>query len=330
MRDMNDDIEALFEEARDASLDAHERARMREELKLFMTEHPARMPFILRMSTSFSSILDAAPLSYVRLHPVALALVLVLGLGVGTSYAAERALPGDVLYPVKLNVTESLQGALAVSDEAKAQWNAKRASRRLAEAEVLAQNGRLTAEVQSAIEMQFDKSNDEFDANVRALASATGSASVVAAATADLEMSLKSHDETLAKVASDAPQSKSALDSIRGRVRNRVDRVARVRIVANHFVDVAHGSKPKDEVHAKREDGVSAPVLQTARVETASMNASEEAATTTVSESEHIEASIPPAEFEAAVEAAQSDERDTPDRSDKRGRSTMEEETNGH
>ena len=50
-----------------------------------------------------------------RLLRGALALVLCGG----TAYAAESALPGDILYPVKLHVDETVQGAFAVTDAEK-------------------------------------------------------------------------------------------------------------------------------------------------------------------------------------------------------------------
>lgn len=62
--------------------------------------------------------------------------VLVFGLGVaifgGTAYASSMALPGEILYPVK-RVTEKLQLNVAVSEESKANLQAKFAEKRLKE-----------------------------------------------------------------------------------------------------------------------------------------------------------------------------------------------------
>ncbi len=53
-------------------------------------------------------------------HIGASALALCLLLGGSLSYAAAGSLPGDLLYPVKININEKISSTLARSDEAKA------------------------------------------------------------------------------------------------------------------------------------------------------------------------------------------------------------------
>ncbi|MEY4747091.1 MAG: hypothetical protein RLZZ416_140 [Candidatus Parcubacteria bacterium] len=309
-----DEFETFFDTARSERLSPHERASMRERLKLFVHEHPAAMPLGARLRSRVRS-LDFRLFSHIRLHPAALSLVLVLTAGIGTSYAAEGALPGDALYPLKIHFNESIQGALAVSDEAKAHWNVERTSRRLAEAEALAQQGALTSEAKTDIELGFDTSNGEFDENVRALASATGSAPVVAAAAERLEASLKEHEDALSKMSDAAPQNKSALESIRERVRERVQKVGRVRTVASNFVSVSNRVKSRVEV---QESGADTATLRAAQAAPAAMSAvSVESATSSaasdvgsaagLSEASE-EVSVPAEVFEAAIKEAQSDD----------------------
>lgn len=64
----------------------------------------------------------------------------------GTSYAAQGSVPGDTLYPVKVEVNETVRSAFAFSNEAKAVLQAKLAAERLEEAETLAARGQLNAE----------------------------------------------------------------------------------------------------------------------------------------------------------------------------------------
>jgi hypothetical protein len=98
--------------------------------------------------------------SYSSLHlsirgGAALALaVLVVGAG-GTAYAAGGALPGDALYTVKVSVNEPVAGALAVTPAAKAAHQASIATERLAEAQALAEDGRLTASTSAALALAF-------------------------------------------------------------------------------------------------------------------------------------------------------------------------------
>ena len=68
------------------------------------------------------------------IHPVLAAFALVFFISIGTTSAAERSLPGEILYALKTRVNEPLQGVLAVSPVAKAEWNAGLATRRLEEA----------------------------------------------------------------------------------------------------------------------------------------------------------------------------------------------------
>src|SRR6185503_10342710 len=50
------------------------------------------------------------------------ALLLIVVAGSGTAYAAKGALPGDLLYSVKTNVNEPIEGALAFSTESKIEY----------------------------------------------------------------------------------------------------------------------------------------------------------------------------------------------------------------
>jgi hypothetical protein len=85
------------------------------------------------------------------------ALGLVLFISGGTAYAAEGALPGDLLYPVKVGAVEPVEGALAFSDEAKAGWNARVATARLDEAQALAEKGALTAATSDELAASFNE-----------------------------------------------------------------------------------------------------------------------------------------------------------------------------
>jgi len=73
-------------------------------------------------------------------------IAIVLLAGGGTSFAAEAAVPGDFLYPVKTEVNENIKSAFAISAEAEAKLQARLAEERLEEAEELSARGELTAE----------------------------------------------------------------------------------------------------------------------------------------------------------------------------------------
>lgn len=94
-----------------------------------------------------------------RFVPSALALFLIVGSGV--TYAAEGTLPGDTLYPLKVNFTEEVRSAFTFSKESEASWKTRRAERRLEEAEKLAAEGRLTADTSAALAGAIGRHTDD-------------------------------------------------------------------------------------------------------------------------------------------------------------------------
>lgn len=90
-------------------------------------------------------------------------LVIIILLGGGASVAAEKAVPGDALYPVKVSVNEEVRSALSFSAEAKARFEARRAERRLEEAEKLSLEGRLNAETRAEIASRFEEHAEAFE-----------------------------------------------------------------------------------------------------------------------------------------------------------------------
>ncbi len=76
---------------------------------------------------------------------------LSLILAVVVPLAAERTVPGDILYPVKVRFNEEVRSTLTLSTYEKVEWETKRLERRLAEARLLADAGKLTNEVQVGV-----------------------------------------------------------------------------------------------------------------------------------------------------------------------------------
>ncbi|MBX4215903.1 hypothetical protein KW797_03065 [Candidatus Parcubacteria bacterium] len=81
--------------------------------------------------------------------------------GSSAIYASEGAVPGDVLYPVKVAVAEPIRGALARTPEARVAWEEKKIERRLKEAEVLALRGDFDEPKRKVIEKEFEKHSDD-------------------------------------------------------------------------------------------------------------------------------------------------------------------------
>ena len=147
---MKNVLSNIQKEARKIALTSDERESMRLRLEgVIQAEHLTR---------GEGGGLSPSPyFSYVtpRSAVPALVLIIVIG-GGGVSYAAEGTLPGDLLYPVKITVNESVRGALAFSAESKAAWHATAAERRMEEVETLADRGALSPEVRSKLEANFE------------------------------------------------------------------------------------------------------------------------------------------------------------------------------
>lgn len=91
-----------------------------------------QQPIGRRPASGFAKVFGSRRLSSL---PVALSglILFLLLLGSGTVYASNRALPGDLLYPLK-TATENIQLALVPSQEARAELRLNLAGRRLDEA----------------------------------------------------------------------------------------------------------------------------------------------------------------------------------------------------
>ncbi len=144
---MNDFETQLKKETSTLRLSYEEKERMRGVLEEQIVHHPLRpvaSPYQARWP--FPS----------RAVAVSWGITLGVALMSGTAYAAQGTLPGDLLYPIKIHVTEPVAGALAISTQAKAQWNAGVAQERVQEAEKLAYKGDLTASATQEIQTNFD------------------------------------------------------------------------------------------------------------------------------------------------------------------------------
>ncbi len=84
-------------------------------------------------------------------------LLLFVLAGSGTVSAAQGALPGDILYPIKLAVNEKVEVALASNASAKAEVQVRLAGRRVEEAQTLAAQGRLDEKTANLLTDDFNE-----------------------------------------------------------------------------------------------------------------------------------------------------------------------------
>jgi hypothetical protein len=146
--------------AQTIKLSVAEKRELKERVVSYMEYHP--LPHSPRKSGEVAEFaMPAFFLSKAKLwRTVQLSSAFVLMLVVGVSYAAEQAMPGDALYSIKVGVNEEFRSTLARSPYEKVVWETERLNRRISEARLLANAGRLTEEVQVQVAMAVKEHSD--------------------------------------------------------------------------------------------------------------------------------------------------------------------------
>src|SRR3989344_5538093 len=111
---MKTPIEQFMDSAPRIRLASEAARRIREILIVHMRANPVATKPIQSPYHSFFTILSPLT-STLRMPAMALALILVVTIGGATAFAAAGTLPGDTLYPVKVNVIEPVRGRMAES-----------------------------------------------------------------------------------------------------------------------------------------------------------------------------------------------------------------------
>lgn len=91
-----------------------------------------------------------------------LALLIVI-VGATTSFAAEKALPGDTLYHLKVGLNEPLRTALIKDLDNKIDWEGEKLDRRLSEVEALVSRGNISDENTKQLEKNLETNLNSFE-----------------------------------------------------------------------------------------------------------------------------------------------------------------------
>lgn len=129
-------------------LSSHEKEVMKNSISSFAENYSNAHR--TRMYVPISNIL------IFKLRPMIIALCIALALSGSAVFAAENAVPGDVLYPVKIHVTEQIRDVIEISPAEQAEWDLKKAERRLVEAQKLAQRGVLTSDEATSLSERIE------------------------------------------------------------------------------------------------------------------------------------------------------------------------------
>ena len=146
--------EQLKKQAETVRMSAAEKRELRARVVSYMEYHP--LPKERTQMSQAAAPAATEPFVLVNLWgkiavwraPVAVACAFVF---IVVPVVAERSVPGDVLYPVKVQFNEEVRSTLAFSPYQKVEWETARLERRIAEARLLASEGKLTDEVEAEV-----------------------------------------------------------------------------------------------------------------------------------------------------------------------------------
>lgn len=202
-----------------------ERARMQHVISEYMSVKPIRTELMARKTPIKTAWIELYVFSRKSLAGI-LAVALLFS-GTGISYAAEGSAPGDILYPLKVEVNEPIVTALSVTVEDKASWNALRAERRLEEAERLASENKLTDSVKAELLARFDEHAEEATKDIQKLKD-SGSSSAIGIAS-NFETRLAAHETVLNDFDEDGVVGRDKTREVQSRVRTKALALSKVR-----------------------------------------------------------------------------------------------------
>jgi hypothetical protein len=208
--DMADDLSSLIEVAQsivpppEVSLELLTHARLRAGLlyQMAQTGRPSAKARKLSVREALRSLVGiVAGIERIPAMVTTAVIVLTPSFGGGVVFAAESALPGDTLYPVKLSF-ESVQLVLAPNDEARAEALVDLAYNRLTDLEKASLAGRA-----EATKPAVDSYTTDVSEASQLLSEPTASDQTVEVLTNRLETDLARHEGTLAHVELQSPSS---------------------------------------------------------------------------------------------------------------------------
>ena len=224
MNNNNNKIKKFAEKANEIHLKPEERIFIKNNIESVIKSFPSRdMDDVDLYRTSiFSGFFG------VKLNAASLAVLLVIFIlaGGGVAMAAEKSLPGDLLYPIKIHINESAKSLTAVSPEAKGKFEVEKLEQRLQEAEILSNRGELNPESRAILEKRLDVEIN----NAKSRISNLEADSKIEAATdisSRLEISLQAHEKVLTFISGESAKNeeiKPLIEKIRGQAKEASER----------------------------------------------------------------------------------------------------------
>lgn len=197
MNDFDSKLKKIFSHAA--------RVRMTEEDKLAVRNALLSRTGIIPLKTPYFINLISM-MSQSRYSATFIAIIFVFTGGIG--YASNNSLPGEVLYPVKTEMTEKVEGFLVLGEKSKAKHEVKLAERRIEEATILARSGKLEATVQIELQKNIEEHVAKASEHITELTKKDDLSDAIEV-TGVLEDTLEVHSESLARISESTNDTQS-------------------------------------------------------------------------------------------------------------------------
>ncbi len=269
-------ISNLFSQSKEVSLTSEEKASGSLFLKDFMDKNPAgaisaqtedatKSPYAEEAGSKgrktfyteyFKTLYTKKP----ELIYALAAFVLIFGSASGAVYAAQDSLPGELLYPVKIQVNERVERVAARTTIAKAKVAVKQAVTRLEETKQIIELKRVDAETEAAANMRFSSSSDAVESSIDQLEK-EGRFDLAIKINADFEDILNKQEKDISAALEKAStSSKQKLAITREYVRKRISTSTQKTMALKSKIESANATTTSGTVHASAEASTSASV----------------------------------------------------------------------
>ncbi|MCA9367825.1 hypothetical protein KC887_06225 [Candidatus Kaiserbacteria bacterium] len=198
--------EQLQKKAASVKLSASERKQLREQVCSYMEYHPLPASMQTAKQTKVAApVTDSFTMVRVAWKELFQASAIFAGFAlILIPFFAEQAVPGDTLYAVKVGFNEEIRSSLTWDPYQKVEWETTRLNRRLAEARLLADEGKLTEDVEAEVAAAVKEHSD----NAKQEIAAIGATDAEGAAIASIEF------DTAVTVQADALAAKQASGTV--------------------------------------------------------------------------------------------------------------------
>jgi hypothetical protein len=189
--------ETLLKKIKENTLTNLEKEKVFVSLKQFVEENPVLpLPWHKRVSEKLKAEIVSPFYSGIftesRIRSYATLALFLVFVGGGTMLAAKSSLPGETLYPIKIQLNEQLESFTAIGPEEQTAVEIKHLDTRLSEAEALASANKLNDSRKGEIENQINKELGQSAKHVNTL-NTQGKINFAKAAEVQINASLKKH-----------------------------------------------------------------------------------------------------------------------------------------